>query len=273
MSNFRVETEVQLRPEGSCTVWGDPHAVVFDSAVGIAASAASSLVNIFGYGDFWIVKSPLVSIQGRYGPTEWTENGWSATLGLAIGGPFLQGHKLIVEPLNGQMTWDGEPILQEFPSDWSVPGLATARYHEAEEPIDRAQLHRPVHGVEISLPSGVKLVVNRWAKHLDLTITMRAQEGQDGHCGNFNGDVVDDTVDLIKARMELQVSKSDLLFPKPNPYRAEAEPKVRGLSACAPAAREKAEAQCRRAFGAAASQQVLEACISDRCFGGAGFDA
>jgi len=220
MSNFRVETEVQFHPpaapEGSCTIWGDPHAKVFDSPVGQEGSASSSVVNIFGHGDFWVVRSPQVSIQGRYGPTRWTEHGLSATLALAVSGPFLQGHVLIIEPLNGRITWDNEPILQESPSAWSVQDLITAQYHEVQEPIDKVQLHRPVHAVDVELPSGLRLTVNRWSKHLDLIIHMRPQAGgQDGHCGNFNGDVADDTVDLIKARMELKVSKKELLFQTP----------------------------------------------------------
>merc|ERR1712039_128101 len=188
-----------------------------------------SIVNVFGHGDFWIVKSPQVNIQGRYGPTQWTENGLSATLALAVGGPFLQGHVLIIEPQNGQITWDGEPILQEFPSDWSVPGLITARYHELEEPISKAMLHMPmVHGIDVELPQDLRITVNRWSKHVDLVIHMRAQAGgQDGHCGNFNGDASDDSMDVIKARMELKVPDEDLLFPKPNPLAGDAEPKVR----------------------------------------------
>merc|ERR1711933_385779 len=118
---------------------------------------------------------------------------------------------LIIEPLNGQVMWDGEPILLQLPSAWSVADLVTARYRELEEPIDKAQVHRPVHGVDVQLPLGVRLTVNRWSKHLDLVIHMLAQVGgQDGHCGNFNGAAGDDTLDLINGRMELKVSKRDL---------------------------------------------------------------
>merc|ERR1712137_455436 len=186
----------------------------------------------------------------------------------------MGGHVLIIEPRSGQITWDGGPILQEFPSEWSVQDLVAARYRETEQPIDKAQLFRPIHGIDVELPLGVRLTVNRWRKHLDLVIHMRAQAGgQDGHCGNFNGDALDDTVDLIKARMDLRVSKEDLLFPKPGPHGDDAEPKVRELSVCAPHVRAKAEALCKESLGTAAMGQVLEACVFDRCFGGEGFEA
>merc|ERR1712207_46106 len=150
-------------------------------------------------------------------------------------------------------------ILQEFPSDWSVQDLITARYHELEEPVSKVMAHRFIHGVDVELPLGVRITVNRWSKHLDLVIHMRAQaSGQDGHCGNFNRDASDDSVDLIRARMELKVSDEGLLFPKRNPLAGDAEPKVRELSTCAPDVRAKAEAQCKESLGAHALGQVLE---------------
>merc|ERR1712039_90303 len=100
-----------------------------------------------------------------------------------------------------------------------------AQYGEVKDPIDEAQQeNRPVHGLSVELPRGVKLAVDRWAKHLDLTISMQAQPGgQDGHCGNFNGDESDDTLELIKARMGLKVVAEDPRFSKPNPCGDEAE--------------------------------------------------
>lgn len=336
-------------------LWGDPHAKVFDSPADQEGSAVPSVVDFFGHGDYWVVKSPQVSIQGRYGPTQWTENGLSATLALAVGGPLLQGHTLIIEPQDGQIIWDGAPILQEFPSEWAVEKLITARYHEVPEPVDKAQLHRPVHGVEVELPLGMRLIVNRWRKHLDLILHMQPLVGgQDGHCGNFNGVTTDDTAELITARMELKVSKEDLLFPSrsysfegcfgqsgsgsgsvmpvgnsmtlqdcaaachgsayfgmrsdrecvcgsfggdfgqrgddkscgcedPESIEAgkscvyvfgdRAEPEAKGLAGCTPEVHVKAEAQCKKALGADQPQQVLEACVFDRCFGGEEFGA
>jgi fibro-slime domain-containing protein len=148
LSNFRVETEIRpVKPEGSCVIWGDPHATVFDSAVPNEGGAAASLVNIFGHGDFWVLKSPRISIQGRYGATQWTLNGQSATRSLAIGGPFLQGHSMIIDAMDGGILWDGDEILQDFPSEWKEEGLVAVYHHELPEPIDRAQSQRPIHGL------------------------------------------------------------------------------------------------------------------------------
>merc|ERR1712050_404581 len=92
--------------------------------------------------------------------------------------------------------------------------IVSAHYHELEEPIDKAETHRPIHGVDLDLPHGVRVTVNRWAKHLDVLIAMRPQwGGQDGHCGNLNFDAKDDTLELISARMNLRVAAQDSLFP------------------------------------------------------------
>merc|ERR1719356_245228 len=118
--------------EASCFVWGDPHARVFDSMDSTEASApAQSIVNIFSHGDFWVVKGAQIHIQGRYGATVWAVSGLSATRALAIGGPFLQGHTLLIEPKDGRVTWDGKEILQEMPSGWTAPGVASAYVYEA----------------------------------------------------------------------------------------------------------------------------------------------
>jgi len=189
---------------------------------------------------------------------------------VAIGGAFLQGHTLIIEPLHGQVTWDGEPILQSFPSEWAHE-LVSARYHELLEPIDKFWSGTPVHGTEFELPLGMRLIVNRWDQHLDLMVTMRSQAcGQDGHCGNFNGDDQDDTTNLIKARMELRVSQQESLFP--TPAGDESEPREMKLDECAKEVRAEAEIACKEKNVDSLSAAFLEACIYDRCFGGSSFE-
>merc|ERR1712013_727220 len=83
---------------GTCIGWGDPHLRTFD---GMRADYYSS-------GDYYLVKSGSVSIQGQYLPTKFT-NGLAVTKMVAIGGPVLKGNKLIIGPLAA--TWNGAPIL------------------------------------------------------------------------------------------------------------------------------------------------------------------
>merc|ERR1711948_100497 len=112
-------------------------------------------------GDYWIVRSQEISIQGKYNATQWSIDGQSATRAIAIGGGFMKGHTLIIEAMDGQMTWDGEAILQDFPANFTAEGIVMARYKEFEETIDKAETHRPIHGVQLTLPMGVKVTVNR----------------------------------------------------------------------------------------------------------------
>jgi len=55
-------------------------------------------------------------------------------------------------------------------------------------------------GIDVTLPGNMKLTVNRFERGLAVKITMCAQKWQDGQCGNFNGDVSDDTQDFILSR-------------------------------------------------------------------------
>jgi hypothetical protein len=167
---------------------------------------------LLGQGDFWVVKSEKVEIQGRYGATQWTLNGLAATRALAFGGAFLQGHRLVVEPQEGDIMWDGKHVLDDFPSEFHVPDLVAAHYHEGDDVVDLANRNLPLRIVTLELPEGVRVVINRWQKHLDARITMRPQSEQDGHCGNFDGDASNDRLEQIQARMALEVPSEESLF-------------------------------------------------------------
>jgi len=65
----------------------------------------------------------------------------------------------------------------------------------------------------VTLPLGVDLQIERYADHLNIILNMQQLlEGQDGHCGNFNGDSQDDTDAAIKARMGEVVVGEDEMF-------------------------------------------------------------
>merc|ERR1719401_3018040 len=100
-------------PVRTCEFWGDPHILTFDGAK----------PSFYGNGEFWVVKSDTVWIQGRYLGTSWT-HGLAATNKLVVGGPFLKGHKIVVGTTDSdELTVDGDAVLQEVGSVAHIPGL------------------------------------------------------------------------------------------------------------------------------------------------------
>merc|ERR1719437_73123 len=106
-----------------CTLWGDPHVITFDQ-VGTDKNQATSF---YGDGDFYLVKSSTVIIQGRFEGTKYTE-GLAATNRIVVGGPFLKGHKIEVGTReSGVLTVDGLPVISTFPGSYQGAGF-TLRY-------------------------------------------------------------------------------------------------------------------------------------------------
>merc|ERR1719326_1492597 len=86
----------------SCSIFGDPHAMTFDGMHS----------DYYTTGEFWIVKSDTMKIQGKYNPTHAT-NGLAVTKRIAIAGSLMGPHTLIIGEEHA--TYDGEPILTTFP--------------------------------------------------------------------------------------------------------------------------------------------------------------
>merc|ERR1719512_190448 len=152
-------------------------------------------------------------IQARYASiTSPSGEAPSVVQALAAGGPFLKGHTLVVE-VGGGVTWDGQPILQSFPSSFNVSGLIQSTFSSESEHVDPGLRGLVVRSVDATLPLGVRLTVNRWPEHLDVLLAMRPLlGGQDGHCGNFNGDASDDSARDIRRRQGAEVSEEDSLL-------------------------------------------------------------
>jgi len=237
--------------------WGDPHIQSFDGA----------RPSFYGDGEFWIVKSQRVKIQGRYMGTDYTD-GLAATNKVAVGGDFLQGHIIEVANLDdGGILVDGEAVLQELGSSYSVAGLATLTYDSLGALPDEAQSKYTKRIVHMELPDGVTFTVYRWQNYLDLKLEMDPVEGgQDGSCGNFNGDPTDDTTEAIFHRIGARVGPGDMLLR----HRADIKftPEMEQmLSTCPGDQLVQGELECRQELPQTASSIEVNSCVFDFCFG------
>jgi len=110
--DYCCEKENKGCAKKTCTLWGDPHIISFDQVGDIKGEALS----FYGDGDFWVVKSPAVSIQGRFEGTKYTE-GLAATNQIVVSGTFLNGHKIEVgTKKSGIVTVDGQAVFASFPA-------------------------------------------------------------------------------------------------------------------------------------------------------------
>eukprot|EP00971_Amphidinium_carterae_P333042 6467535-Amphidinium_carterae.1 len=135
---------------------------------------------MYKYGDYWVVKSTDVHIQGRYWSSKYRGN--SMTRALAVGGPFLKGNLLMIEPLDGTVEWNGVEVVTTFPSSFEISGIVYMKYHDRSEVVRTGGSHPSIKGLDIMLPLGVRLTVNRHSGHLDILITMHDLPGGiDGH--------------------------------------------------------------------------------------------
>jgi len=244
---------------GTCIGWGDPHVRTFDGA----------RVDYYSSGEYHIVKSPLISIQGRYLPTVFT-NGLAVTKMVAIGGSLLKGNTLIIGPLTA--TWNGAPILTEFPSHFNQSGLSVD-YGNAGILVDPAinpEKKKIVH-VKIAdgTPEGITIQVNRRTgsrgnEYVNWKISMHSRHGQDGHCGNFNGNAVDDDRLAVLARLGNRgvPAGPELLFATRTPVAAADRPDIND---CPTATLEAAKADCKATFGGMSPKM---SCLTDYCFVG-----
>eukprot|EP00971_Amphidinium_carterae_P307667 6114458-Amphidinium_carterae.1 len=115
-----------------CIVHGDPHITGFDVASAAFVGGDRSIVratfppheDMFGWGDFWLVRSDEVLMQARYRkvyyPAAKQPLSHTYLTAIAVAGRFLQGNKLLVEPMNGNVTW--EHVDGTATSLFDVPG-------------------------------------------------------------------------------------------------------------------------------------------------------
>merc|ERR1719336_2814028 len=223
-------------------------------------------------GEYWIVKSKQISIQGRYLPTRMT-NGLAVSKTLAIGGALLKGRKIFISA--DSASCDGQPILTGFPSSWSIPNVADLQSNGQGSTMQKGRAGKALHVVHIKIldgtPEGIVIQVNRWTEpgeghYINIRITMHAQPGQDGHCGNFNGNPADDERTQVRARLgKTGVPPGELLFKTKTPVVQGNRPNINDAPA------EKLES-CKSLCKAKEHKFIPSmACLIDCCFGGKGF--
>jgi len=257
-----IEPVPQPIPQGppkTCMVFGDPHVMTFDG----------KRADYYTPGEYWIVRSPTVKIQGKYAPTRMT-NGLSVTKEIAISGSFIKNGKLIVSVES--VTWNGVAVQQGFANlgtNWrSANPPITLAYNSQGTVMQNSRAGKALHVVHLQLPLGVVIEVNRWSEpaegqYMNVRIMMSAQPGQDGHCGNVNGNPNDDSRTAVRSRVGTTgVPPGELIFPGPKtPVAPGARP---DLNDCPEGELNIAMTKCR------ASEHTTfpsHACLIDTCLG------
>jgi len=241
----------------SCTLWGDPHIFTFDH---------SRLV-FYSEGDFWIVKSPSLGVQGRFQATDWTKKNdktdYSSMTEIIVSGPLIQHHKVMVGAMEGGSIFcDGQTVLHNFGT--AKCGDATVRFDNAGQLVDSAMAFLPHKVVHIYLPNGVELQVNRWPNFINAKITMTPLEQQTGICGDFDGHSKQglQAGKELHARFGYGVPSHELLFSDSIPLHI---PTARPSSKrCSPEKRAKAHSICQQEAASAPGWSVAE-CLGDVC--------
>jgi len=145
----------------------------------------------YEHGLFWLVHSKHITIQGRYRSN--TDQSGTSLYSLAISGDFINHNRLVIRPKNDYITWNRKKILTKLGTSFDdEDGLVSAKYHTDSTNIQDGSW---CPGVDVHLPMGVKLTINRWNESVNVEINMCKHGRQGGICGNFNGNQKDDTFD------------------------------------------------------------------------------
>lgn len=190
--DFSEDTEKRL-----CRFYGDPHWRTFDG----------KKYDFYGHGNYWLVKSPDVWIQGHYTPRWLNRPGRTWTSKIAFGGPFLKGNTLMIE---GKTAWwnDKKGILN-FAADstWSSPDYQVSASFQSKKRTITVLLH-PEIKVVIALAPYTHRGYPVMPVFNDVHLGMRYVKEQEGQCGDGKGSVKD-----YKSAVKYKVDPAESLLP------------------------------------------------------------
>jgi len=193
----------------------DPHIGVFDGGQISLLAVREHRKDKTTTCDKWLVKSKSVWMQARYVSDEKLNEKKEFVRFIAVGGAFLKGNTIIVGSLEDSIMWNGDRIFKrDEPSRFEFQeGAFSVKMTHTDHSHNVANLSQANRGIEMQLPKGVSLIVNRLRHHLNVAITMPSQEGgQDGLCGNFNCFAADESFEISSKRFDLNVALEESLF-------------------------------------------------------------
>jgi len=269
--NSYVTEIIGSRPWGKCAIFGDPHIIGFDRVYGPPVTNTDP-------GEFYLIKSEQLNVHGRFGYTHRFPTASSA-VGIALGGPMIKDHTLVVEyvgPQSGykgfKVFWDGKQILGSYPSTYlSADGVLNAT-HDAMNPTNfHREGRHTIGGTGGLLPSylfhfgqDLNVYVLVGPDNCNAVIETRKMAGpQDGYCGNFNCEKEDDSLEQLKARgmaQPMPAAESLFKYGRPAPKWVMTKVDRPSLKDCDPVIRAQAVEECK---GLPNGED--EACIFDAC--------
>ena len=186
---------------------------------------------------------------------------------VAIGGPITGGQVIEIGTMeDGPPTVDGRPVLRVLGDTEQISGGSLTYTQSGRLPDEAASVFQR-HIVHVNLQGQVKVTVYRWTNYVDVRISMPRQPlGQDGVCGNFNGNPADDTTAAIFRRIGIRVKPNELLFSNTVPPTVSQQMQDMIARACPQDLLATAKQTCAaRATGF--DRALLDSCVYDECFG------